>query len=33
LGYNTTKALIGEIRRELKRRGRIWYRLINRLRG
>lgn len=32
LGYNTAKMMIGDIRRELKHKGRIWSRLMRKLR-
>jgi hypothetical protein len=33
LGYNTTKALVGDLRSKLERRGRPWTRLWHKLRG
>lgn len=33
LGYNTTKALVGDLRRKLERSGRPWMRLRRKLRG
>ena len=33
LGYNTTKALIGDVRRQLARKSRPWTRLWHKLRG